>query len=101
LLSALGRVVILVDEADTQFGGVGEGVHETERRLTGKIQAMMADPALRGRVMWLLLTARIDKLSPDIRRPGRAGDLILPVLDPEGMDRGEFIRWALTGSTTF
>ncbi len=35
VLEALEKVVIFVDEADTQFGGVGEGAHETERRLTG------------------------------------------------------------------
>jgi ATPase family associated with various cellular activities (AAA) len=95
VLEALGKVVIFVDEADTQFGGVGEGAHETERRLTGKIQAMMSDPKLRGRVIWLLMTARIHLLSPDIRRPGRVGDLIIPILDATGEDRKEFIRWML------
>jgi hypothetical protein len=95
VLEALEKVVIFVDEADTQFGGVGEGAHETERRLTGKIQAMMSDPRLRGQVIWLLMTARIHLLSPDIRRPGRVGDLIIPVLDPRGEDRREFIRWVL------
>jgi hypothetical protein len=95
VLEALEKVVIFVDEADTQFGGVGEGSHETERRLTGKIQAMMSDPKLRGRVVWLLMTARIHLLSPDIRRPGRVGDLIIPVLDPTGEDRIAFIRWML------
>lgn len=95
VLEALGKVVIFVDEADTQFGGVGEGAHETERRLTGKIQAMMSDPKLRGRVIWLLMTARIHLLSPDIRRPGRVGDLIIPILDATGEDRREFIKWML------
>ncbi len=95
VLEALGKVVIFVDEADTQFGGVGEGAHETERRLTGKIQAMMSDPKLRGRVIWLLMTARIHLLSPDIRRPGRVGDLIIPILDATGEDRKEFIRWMI------
>ena len=95
VLSALSKVVIFVDEADTQFGGVGPEGHATERRLTGKIQAMMSDPALRGRVIWLLMTARIHLLSPDIRRPGRVGDLILPVLDPEGDDRMAFLRWVV------
>jgi hypothetical protein len=94
-LEALEKAVIFVDEADTQFGGVGPETHETERRLTGKIQAMMSDPALRGRVIWLLMTARIHRLSPDIRRPGRVGDLIIPVLDPEGDDRKAFLRWVL------
>jgi hypothetical protein len=95
VLEALVKVVIVVDEADTQFGGVGQDTHETERRLTGKIQQMMSDPALRGKVIWLLMTARINLLSPDIRRPGRVGDLIIPVLDPEGADRVEFLKWVL------
>ncbi|XZE56408.1 AAA family ATPase [Planctomycetaceae bacterium SH139] len=95
VLEALEKVVIFVDEADTQFGRVDAGSHQTERRLTGKIQAMMSDPRLRGRVIWLLMTARIHLLSPDIRRPGRVGDLIIPILDPEGDDRRQFIRWML------
>lgn len=97
VLEALGKVVVVIDEADTQFGGVGADTHETERRLTGKIQQMMSDSRLRGRVIWLLMTARIHLLSPDIRRPGRVGDLIIPVLDPEGDDRIEFIRWMVAG----
>lgn len=97
VLEAFAKVLLFVDEADTQFGGVGAGSHSTERRLTGKIQAMMSDPRLRGRVLWLLMTARVHLLSPDIRRPGRAGDLILPVLDPEGEDRQDFLRWVVDG----
>jgi SpoVK/Ycf46/Vps4 family AAA+-type ATPase len=97
VLTALEKVVIFVDEADTQFGGVGAETHPTERRLTGKIQAMMSDPKLRGKVIWLLMTARIQLLSPDIRRPGRVGDLIIPVLDPEGEDRREFLKWLVSG----
>ena len=95
VLEALAKVIIFVDEADTQFGGVGPETHETERRLTGKIQAMMSDPRLRGRVVWLLMTARIHLLSPDIRRPGRTGDLIVPILDPEGEERKPFLGWVV------
>ena len=95
LLTAIVKVVVFVDEADTQFGEVGRDAHSTERRLTGKIQAMMSDPQLRGNITWLLMTARIYNLSPDLRREGRVGDLILPVLDPEGEDREAFIRWAI------
>jgi SpoVK/Ycf46/Vps4 family AAA+-type ATPase len=94
-LEALGKVIIFVDEADTQFGGVGADAHETERRLTGKVQQMMSDPRLRGKVIWLLMTARIHLLSPDIRRPGRVGDLIIPVLDPQGADREAFLAWTI------
>ncbi|MBN1902904.1 AAA family ATPase [Candidatus Sumerlaeota bacterium] len=96
VLNALDKAMIFMDEADTQMGGVGPETHDTERRLTGKIQAMMSDPALRGRIVWLLMTARIHLLSPDLRRPGRVGDLIIPVLDPQGDDRTEFIRWMIS-----
>lgn len=97
VIDTFSRVLIFVDEADTQFGGVGADSHETERRLTGKIQAMMSDTALLGKVSWLLMTARIHLLSPDIRRPGRVGDLIIPVLDPEGADHQAFVQWVLKG----
>lgn len=101
VLEALGKVLIFVDEADTQFGGVGQDAHETERRLTGKIQAMMADVRLRGKVIWLLMTARIHLLSPDIRRPGRVGDLIIPILDATGQDRMDFIQWMIKPAGEF
>lgn len=91
-ITALDKVAIFVDEADTAFGTI-QGGHETERRLTGKIQAMMSDTRLRGKVIWMLMTARIHLLSPDIRRPGRVGDLIIPILDPEDEDREDFINW--------
>lgn len=94
VLEALEKVVIFIDEADTMFGSVSDD-QATERRLTGKIQAMMSDPKLKGKVIWLLMTARIHLLSPDIRRPGRAGDLIIPVLDPEGDDRSAFVKWTV------
>ena len=99
VLMALSRVLIFIDEADTQLGGVGADTHATERRLTGKIQSMMSDPLLRGKVVWLLVTARIHLLSPDIRRPGRVGDLIIPVLDPEGKDREAFLDWVVSPVT--
>ena len=95
LLMALVKVLIFVDEADTQFGDVGTDAHSTERRLTGKIQAMMSDPQLRGNITWLLMTARIYNLSPDLRREGRVGDMVVPVLDPSGEDREAFLRWTI------
>ena len=95
LLTALVKVLIFVDEADTQFGNVGSDAHSTERRLTGKIQAMMSDPQLRGNITWLLMTARIYHLSPDLRREGRVGDMVIPILDPKDKDREAFLRWTL------
>ena len=55
----------------------------------------MSDPQLRGNITWLLMTARIYNLSPDLRREGRVGDMVVPVLDPSGEDREAFLRWTL------
>lgn len=99
-LNALDKVLIFVDEADTQFGDLSSESHATERRLTGNIQTMMSDTQLRGKVMWLLMTARVHLLSPDIRRPGRVGDLIIPILDPVGQDFSDFIDWVISDIDT-
>ena len=99
IVGSLDKVLIFVDEADTQFGQLSEGAHETEQRLTGKIQAMMSDPMLRGKVYWLLMTARVHRLSPDILREGRCGAYIIPVLDPVGKDLSDFLDWALAPAT--
>lgn len=95
VLKSIGRALIFIDEADTQFGRVGANDHPTERRLTGKMQELMSDPKMKGKITWLLITARIHLLSPDLRRPGRAGSLIIPVLDPVGDDQRAFATWAV------
>lgn len=95
LLCVLPPTKIFIDEADTVFGGVGADTHETERRLTGRFQNMMSDGALK-HIFWLLLTARPQNLSPDIKRPGRVGDLCVPMLDPEGENRKDYLRWIAT-----
>lgn len=97
-LRVISKAIVLLDEADTQFGGVGKDVHETEKRATGKFQQMMSDPSLRGRVMWLMMTARIHLLSPDLRGEGRGGDCIIVVRDPEGDDHEAFVRWMVAKS---
>lgn len=93
LLSSLGKAMIFIDEADTQFGSLSKDSHDTEKRLTGKFQQIMSDPKLKGKLIWVLVTARIDRLSPDIRGPGRAGGLIIPVLDPLEEDLTHYLNW--------
>lgn len=94
VLEALGNVIVFIDEADTVFGRPGRNTHETEARLFGNLARMMGDPKNRGRIVWLLLTARPDNLAPDLKRSGRAG-LHLPVFDPEGEDRRVYIDFIL------
>ena len=97
VLLALGRVAFFIDEADTKFGGVNAETHETERQLTGELQEWMSDPRMAG-VLWILMTARIWQLSPDIRRKGRGGNLIWGVFDPHGNERDEVLEWMIKPS---
>ncbi len=60
VLEALEKVVIFVDEKPIRNSVESVKEHtKPRRRLTGKIQGMMSDPVLRGKVIWLLMTARI------------------------------------------
>lgn len=95
LLRALHKAAVFVDEADAAFGGLGRDVHETERRLTSRFQMMMSDRRLRGHISWILMTARVHLLPADIRRAQRGGDMIIPVLDPEGDDLKQFVEWTI------
>jgi len=96
ILYAFSNVLIFIDEADAQFSSLsGSQQHATEKRLQAGILTMMSDPKLRGKVKWLLLTARIDRLSHDMLRPGRPGSLVIPMLDPQGTDRDDFLKWSL------
>ncbi|EKD27133.1 MAG: AAA family ATPase, partial [uncultured bacterium] len=94
VLTSIGKVVVLIDEADTAFGGRSDTTHETEKRLFGNIIQMMGNPQNRGKIIWILITSRPDMLEPDIKRSGRAG-LHLPVFDPQGEDRLTFIKGIL------
>jgi hypothetical protein len=90
VLEAMGAVMVLYDEADTEIGGRGAHTHDVDRRLFGNILKMMSDPGNRGKIIWIVITARPDRLEPDIKRSGRAGEH-LPVFAYEGPEKDEFI----------
>ncbi len=94
VLEAMGNVMVLYDEADTEIAGRGPQTHDVDRRLFGRILAMMSDHANRGRIVWIIITARPDKLEPDLKRSGRAGEH-LPVFDNEGEEKEQFLRHVL------
>ena len=95
VLEAMGNVMVLYDEADTEIAGRGPQTHDVDRRLFGKILAMMSDPANRGRIVWIIITARPDKLEPDLKRSGRAGEH-LPVFAGEGEEKDRFVSHVLS-----
>lgn len=94
LLRSMGPVMVLVDEADAVLGdrqvsgdsGVGS-------RVFGMIAAQMGDTRYRGRIVWVLMTARPDLLPIDLKRQGRA-EVHIPLFYPE--DEGE-LRQVLLG----
>lgn len=96
VLEGMGRVVVLYDEADTEIGGRGRDTHDVDKRLFGAILRMMSDENNRGRIVWLIVTARPDRLEPDVKRSGRAGEHIA-FFDPEGEERAAFVRHVLKG----
>lgn len=89
-LATYGKVLILVDEAHTQFGSVHKSeTHETEKRLAGNIIKMMGDPTMYGKVLWALMTSRPDELDPDVKS---RCPVQIPIFDLEGDERITFVR---------
>lgn len=95
VLEAMGNVMVIYDEADTEIGGRSAQTHDVDRRLFGNILKMMSDPSNRGKIVWIIITARPDRLEPDIKRSGRAGEH-LPVFDNEGPERETFLKSVLS-----
>jgi SpoVK/Ycf46/Vps4 family AAA+-type ATPase len=82
VLRAMGPVMVIVDEADAALGDRDtEGDSGTSSRVFGMIANQMGDTRYRGRIVWMLLTARPDLLPIDIKRQGRA-EVHVPLFYP-------------------
>jgi AAA+ superfamily predicted ATPase len=82
VLRAMGPVVVVVDEADAALGSrEQEGDSGTSSRVFGMIATQMGDTRYRGRIIWMLLTARPDLLPIDLKRQGRA-EVHIPLFYP-------------------
>jgi len=72
VIQAIGQVVVIIDEGDRAFGGSDEeGDGGTSSRVIARIKEFMSDTSNRGRILFLLMTNRPDKLDSDIKRAGR------------------------------
>ncbi|MBI5512078.1 MAG: ATP-binding protein [Deltaproteobacteria bacterium] len=82
VLRSMGPVMVIVDEADAMLGdrqtGGDSGVGS---RVFGMIAAQMGDSRYRGRIVWVLMTARPDLLPIDLKRQGRA-EVHIPLFYP-------------------
>ncbi len=72
VIRAIGQVVVIVDEGDRAFGNTdGEGDGGTSSRVIARIKEFMSDTTNRGRILFLVMTNRPDKLDVDLKRAGR------------------------------
>ena len=75
--------IVIMDDADKTPGNEkSDDSNKVDERVFGAFTAFMGDPDFRGKIFWLLLTARPFSLAPDTGRPGRVEEHV-PILAPE------------------
>ena len=86
VIQAIGQIIVIIDEDDRAFGGGdGDGDGGTSSRVIGRIKEFMSDTDNRGRVLFIVMTNRPDKLDVDLKRAGRL-DRKIPFLYPQTAD---------------
>jgi ATP-dependent 26S proteasome regulatory subunit len=84
-IRALAPVVVIVDESDQAEGGSrdqGSGDSGVTERMRASAFNFWADSALRGKVLRIDITNRVDLIDAAMRRSGRT-DLKIPILMPD------------------
>jgi SpoVK/Ycf46/Vps4 family AAA+-type ATPase len=95
ILKAMTPNIVIMDEADKMLGNEkSDAGSKVDERVFGAFTAFMGDPDFRGKIFWLLLTARPFNLAPDTGRPGRVEEHV-PILAPETMDDKKAILFAI------
>jgi AAA+ superfamily predicted ATPase len=95
VVRAIGQVVVIVDEGDRAFGNTdGEGDGGTSSRVIARIKEFMSDTSNRGRILFLVMTNRPDKLDVDLKRAGRL-DRKIPFLYSQAPEEVEQVARAL------
>lgn len=95
VIKAIGQVVVIVDEGDRAFGNTeSEGDGGTSSRVIARIKEFMSDTSNRGRILFLVMTNRPDKLDVDIKRAGRL-DRKIPFLYSQTPEEVEQVARAL------
>lgn len=77
LLQTLAPIVVLIDEADAALGSREmDGDSGVNQRVFSKIASAMGNTENRGRILWILMTSRPDRLPIDLKRQGRCEEHI-------------------------
>jgi SpoVK/Ycf46/Vps4 family AAA+-type ATPase len=96
VIKAIGQVIVIIDEGDRAFGNTdGEGDGGTSSRVIARIKEFMSDTSNRGRILFLVMTNRPDKLDVDLKRAGRL-DRKIPFLYSQTPEEVEMVARALT-----
>jgi AAA+ superfamily predicted ATPase len=95
VIKAIGQVIVIIDEGDRAFGNTdGEGDGGTSSRVIARIKEFMSDTSNRGRIVFLVMTNRPDKLDVDLKRAGRL-DRKIPFLYSQTAEEVENIAKAV------
>ncbi len=95
VIRAIGQVVVIIDEGDRAFGNTdSEGDGGTSSRVIARIKEFMSDTTNRGRILFLVMTNRPDKLDLDLKRAGRL-DRKIPFLYVQTPEEVELVARAL------
>ena len=95
VIKAIGQVIIIIDEGDRAFGNTdGDGDGGTSSRVIARIKEFMSDTSNRGRILFLVMTNRPDKLDLDLKRAGRL-DKKIPFLYSQTPAEVEMVAKAL------
>jgi AAA+ superfamily predicted ATPase len=86
VLRGMGPVMVIIDEADAMLGDREQGGESgVGARVFGMIANAMGDTEYRGKIIWMLLTARPDLLPVDLKRQGRA-EIHVPLFYPQSLE---------------
>jgi transitional endoplasmic reticulum ATPase len=95
VVKAIGQVVVIIDEGDRAFGtGEGESDGGTSSRVIARVKEFMSDTSNRGRILFVVMTNRPDKLDVDLKRAGRL-DRKIPFLYSQTPEEVEQVAAAL------
>jgi len=95
VVQAMGPVIVMIDEVDRTLGGEdGESDGGTSSRVIARLKEFMADGSNRGRVVFVVMTNRPDKLDADLKRAGRL-DRKIPFFPPQDAEEVEPVLLAL------
>ncbi len=95
VVKAIGQVVVIIDEGDRAFGsGEGESDGGTSSRVIARVKEFMSDTSNRGRILFIVMTNRPDKLDVDLKRAGRL-DRKIPFLYSQTPEEVEGVAKAL------